>query len=55
MWQGCRYAVTTVVSRWRTPEGPAFRVQTEQGQLIDLYYREGEDLWTIRLLANHDL
>jgi len=55
IWQGCRYAVTAVVSRWRTPEGPAFRVQTEQGQQIDVYYREVEDLWMIRLLADHDL
>lgn len=47
-WQGRRLAVTRIVQRWRTPEGPAFSVETEQGLPLELQYNELEDLWTIQ-------
>jgi hypothetical protein len=50
IWQGCRYAVTAVVSRWRTPEGPAFRLETTTGVLFDVQYHELEDVWMIRVI-----
>jgi hypothetical protein len=50
IWQGCRYPVAQVEERWRTPEGPAFRVQVETEQVFELRYHEVEDRWTIRIL-----
>ena len=50
IWQGCRYPVSRVEERWRTPEGPAFRVQVETEQVFELRYHEVEDRWTIREL-----
>ena len=46
-WQGLRYPVAQVEERWRTPAGPAFRVQTESGTVFDLQYDELEDEWLI--------
>jgi hypothetical protein len=46
-WQGQRHEVVAVVARWRLPEGPAFRVLTEAGAVLDLYYDEGQDRWEI--------
>lgn len=46
-WQGLRYPVAQVEQRWRTPAGPAFRVQTESGTVFDLQYHELEDRWLI--------
>jgi hypothetical protein len=58
LWEGRRYAVTEVEARWRTPDGPVFRVRTEPGQRFDLHYYELEDRWAIDRLpgyqsANH--
>ncbi len=55
-WQGRRYPVVRVEQRWRTPEGPAFRVRTEPGAVFNLHYHESEDRWAIRLLSedNHN-
>ncbi|MGC9335131.1 MAG: hypothetical protein ACP5JJ_13345 [Anaerolineae bacterium] len=47
-WQGCRHQIERVEQRWRTPEGPAFRVRTDQGILFDIHYHELEDRWTVR-------
>jgi hypothetical protein len=46
-WQGQRYPVAEVQQRWRTPAGPAFRVQTESEMVFDLHYHELEDQWRI--------
>lgn len=40
--------------RWRTPEGPAFSVDTDQGIPFELHYSELEDVWTIQALAELD-
>ena len=48
VWRGRRLPVTHIERRWRTPEGPAFSVETEQGPLFDLHYNELEDRWAIQ-------
>ena len=48
VWQGARCEVTQVEGRWRTPEGPAFQVQTDRGGQFELHYHELEDRWTIK-------
>jgi hypothetical protein len=47
VWQGRRYAVTRVEQRWRTPEGPAFRVRVEPEGTFELHYDELEDHWSL--------
>jgi hypothetical protein len=53
-WQGRRYLVSGIERRWRTPEGPAFRVETEQGMPFELCYSETERAWAIQPLAEDD-
>jgi len=56
-WRGHRYQVVRVVKRWRTPSGPAFRVdvieisnsQTPVPKQVDLHYLELEDTWTMNV------
>jgi hypothetical protein len=50
IWHGHRYPVARIEERWRTPEGPAFRVQVESEQVFELRHHEAEDCWTIREL-----
>jgi hypothetical protein len=52
VWQGQRYQDVQVKDRWRTPEGPGFRVLTESGELFELHYHELKERWTIRALPN---
>jgi histidinol-phosphate/aromatic aminotransferase/cobyric acid decarboxylase-like protein len=52
IWQGRRYPVAHVEARWRTPEGPAFRVRTESGHIFDLAYHEAEGCWDDPKLAS---
>jgi hypothetical protein len=52
VWQGSRYRVVQVEERWRTPEGPGFRVRTEGGTTFDLSYHEQGDRWSIRPWPN---
>ena len=48
VWQGRRLPVTHIERRWRTPGGPAFSVETEQGVSFELLYDEVNDLWAIQ-------
>jgi hypothetical protein len=48
VWRGRRFPVARVERRWRTPEGPAFSVETEQGAHFDLHYDELEHRWAIQ-------
>ena len=50
-WQGDRYRVLQVLERWRTPAGPAFRVQADVEGEFELVYDEAADRWTIRNLT----
>jgi hypothetical protein len=54
VWQGRRLPVTHIERRWRTPEGPAFSVETEQGVSFELLYDEVDDLWTIKPQSDFD-
>ncbi len=47
-WQGHRLPVIRIEQRWRTPEGPAFSVETEGGARFELHYHELEDRWMIQ-------
>jgi len=47
VWQGSRYPVERTEARWRTPDGPAFRVVVETGDQFDLHYLEMENRWLI--------
>ena len=51
VWQGRRFPVAGIERRWRTPEGPAFRVETEQGIPFELHYSEREKVWAIEPMA----
>ncbi len=53
VWEGRRYLVAQIEARWRTPEGPAFRLCTGSGERFEVYYAEPEDRWTIQPLANY--
>jgi hypothetical protein len=53
VWKGHRYAVAHIERRWRTPEGPAFSVQTESGVKFELHYQEIEDAWAIQPLPDN--
>lgn len=48
VWRGRRFEVDRIEGRWRTPEGPVFRVVTAPGAKFDLVYTENIDRWTIR-------
>jgi hypothetical protein len=55
VWKGRRYPVVRIERRWRTPEGPAFRVETDPELLFELRYGELERAWAIQPLAELDL
>jgi hypothetical protein len=47
-WQGQRLAVTALLVERRIPEGRAFRVKTDSGQVFELVYIETNDEWSIQ-------
>jgi hypothetical protein len=47
-WEGARYEVAEIVSRWRGPGEMGFRVKTTNGQAFDLTYREVPDEWLVQ-------
>jgi hypothetical protein len=54
IWQDRRYPVASVAARWRTPQGPAFWIETETGKRFELQYSEDTDTWSIRPLLGDD-
>lgn len=52
VWKGHRCLVAQVEQRWRRPEGPAFLVRTEPGDVFELHYHDLEDHWSVRLLSD---
>ena len=46
-WLDVQYTVIRVSERWRTPEGPAFRVHTRPAGCFRLHYLELEDRWHV--------
>lgn len=47
-WLGQRLEITEILSRWRSPGGKGFRVQTADDQIFDLIYNEINDDWQIQ-------
>jgi len=47
VWQGWRYIVQKVERTWRTPQGPHFRVVTDDGDRYELAYSEQADTWSL--------
>jgi hypothetical protein len=47
-WQGVRYEIAEILSRWRGPGEKGFRVKTADGQAFDVTYREVPDEWHIQ-------
>jgi len=45
---GRRYNVARVEQQWRTPEGVAFRVRTEEGRRFTLEYHEPTGCWSVK-------
>ncbi len=43
-----RQEVVAILRRWREPEGPAFRVQLEDGSMTTLLYNETSGHWYMR-------
>ncbi|MGD2206211.1 MAG: hypothetical protein PVH17_05485 [Anaerolineae bacterium] len=52
-WEGRRHVVTEVEARWRTPDGPAFRLRTGSGDRFDVHHHELEDQWRIIKLPSY--
>ena len=48
IWDGYRYEIAEIVSRWRGPSEKGFRVKTADWQAFDLTYREVPDEWQIQ-------
>ncbi len=54
VWQGQSHVVQAVEWAWRTPQGPCFRVRTEDGRRFELIYREIDDRWALSLLVSEE-
>jgi hypothetical protein len=53
-WAGQRHVVTQILARWRTPAGPGFRIQTEDGAQFQVEYNTVGDRWRIQQLEASD-
>ena len=49
-WQGRRYEVAEILSRWHGPGEKGFLVKTADGPAFDLTYREIADEWQVQPL-----
>lgn len=50
-WRGERHVVAVVERVWRTPAGPHFRVQTQDGTRFELAYDERTDRWLLNSIS----
>jgi hypothetical protein len=50
-WQGNRYEIAEIVSRWRGPGEKGFHVRTVDGHFFELTYRDVTDDWHVQLLS----
>jgi hypothetical protein len=51
---GGRLEVANILRRWRTPQGPVFRVLLSDGSVGNLAYDESRDQWSICLSGESD-
>jgi len=47
IWNGLHREIAHILSRSRTPEGLHFRIQTNDGLTLDLFYDVAADKWSI--------
>lgn len=47
-WEGRRWEIAEILARWRAPAEKGFRVQTTDGQIFELTYREIPDEWDVQ-------
>ena len=48
-WEGERFEIKEILSRWRTPGNMRFIVRIEDGRIFHLAYNDIEDLWCVEL------
>ena len=48
VWEGCRYEIAEIISRWRGPGEKGFRVKTAKGTAFELTYQEVSDDWHVQ-------
>ena len=48
LWQGRRYEIAEIVSRWRGPGEKGFFVKTVDGLAFELTYQEISDDWHVQ-------
>ena len=46
-WKGERLEISSILDRWRTPDGKYFRVETIDKQVFEITYIELYDEWRI--------
>jgi hypothetical protein len=49
LWEGERFEVIEILSRWRSPKDIHFLVRIKDGRMFELIYTEIEDSWDIDL------
>jgi hypothetical protein len=48
IWQGRRYEIAEIISRWCGPAEKGFRVKTTEGAAFELTYQEISDDWHVQ-------
>lgn len=48
LWQGRRYEIAEIISRWHGPAERGFRVKTIDGHAFELTYLEISDHWHVQ-------
>lgn len=48
LWEGRRYEIAEILSRWRGPGEKGFRVKTTNGYAFELTYQEISDAWHVQ-------
>ncbi len=48
-WEGERFEITEILSRWRSPGETYFLVRVEDDRIFQLVYYDTEDVWSIEL------
>ncbi len=46
-WEGKHYEIAAIQQQWRLPDGPCYRVITQEEERFDLVYLEHEDRWGV--------
>ncbi len=49
VWNDRRYRVEQILKRWRSPQGPGFRVLTADNAQFELTYNTARDEWSLHL------